>query len=134
MDENLIKIGSTINHLTIKSYINSPKDKTKYKNYPGPWVRCECSCGAEVIAPLYGIKRGLIKSCGHYKGEQGGKVLRKYYKDHDPSNTIYLTFNDETRNISEWSRMTGIPRTTILYRINKGMPLSKVFRKGEKDD
>ena len=128
MDENEITLGITINELTILSYSNKP-DNNKYKSYGGPWVRCQCSCGNEVIAPLYGVKHGLIKSCGHFKGQQGGETLKKYYQTHDPANTSYLTIDGETKNISEWSRITGVPRTTILYRLSKNVPLNKLFDK-----
>ena len=133
MNEYEIKLGITINELTILSYSNKPDDN-KYKSYGGPWVRCQCSCGNEVIAPLYGIKHGLIKSCGHLKGQQGGETLRKYYETHDPANANYLTIDGETKNISEWSRITGIPRTTILYRLSKHVPLNKLFDKEIEND
>ena len=133
MNENEIKLGIVVNELKILSYSNKPDD-SKYKSYGGPWVRCQCSCGNEIIAPLYGIKHGLIKSCGHLKGQQGAKTLQEYYKTHDPVNANYLTIDGETKNISEWSRITGIPRTTILYRLNKNVPLNKLFDKETSDD
>mgnify|MGYP006908835086 CR=1 FL=1 len=133
MNENQIHIGTVINELEILSYSTKP-DTDKYKDYGGPWVRCKCSCGNEIIAPLYGIKQGFIKSCGHLKGQQGGKTLQEYYETHEPVNATYLTVDGETRNISEWSRITGIPRTTLLYRINKKMPIEKVFSKEISED
>ena len=133
MNENQIALGVTINELTILSYSNKPDDYEKYKSYGGPWVRCQCSCGNEIIAPLYGIKNGLIKSCGHLKGQQGSERLKQYYETHDAVNAVYLTIEGETKNISEWSRITGVPRTTILYRLNKKVPLEKLFEK-EKDN
>lgn len=132
--ENEIALGITVNDLTILSYSNKPTDEKKYKDYGGPWVKCQCSCGNEVIVPIYGIKKGFIKSCGHRKGQQGGKNLQKYYQDHDPVNSTYLTVDGETRNISEWSKITGIPRTTLLYRISKNMPLEQVFKKEVSDN
>ena len=132
MEEYEIKLGITINELTILSYAIKP-DTSKYESYGGPWVRCQCSCGKELIAPLYGIKHGLIKSCGHLKGQKGSETLKKYHEQNEPVNATYLTVNGETRNISEWSRISGIPRTTILYRLNRNMPLDQVFKKGEED-
>lgn len=134
MNKDEITLGVTVNELTILSYSNKPSDQGKYKSYGGPWVRCQCSCGNELIAPLYGIKNGLIKSCGHLKGQQGGEILKKYYETHEPPNATYLTIDGETKNISEWSRITGIPRTTLLYRISKHMPVSKIFDKELQDD
>lgn len=134
MDEFEIKLGTTINELTIESYSQKPSDmEDKYKSYGGPWVRCKCSCGKEIVAPLYGIKKGFIKSCGHLKGEYGGEVLKKYHEEHEPVNSVYLTIDGETKNISEWSRITGIPRSTILYRMNKKMPPNKIFEKEKQD-
>lgn len=123
-------IGSKFNELTVIKYIKKP-DTNKYKDYPGPWVECRCSCGAKVKVPLYALKKNLVKSCGHYKGQIGGETLKRYYKDHDPSNTIYITYNQETKSVSDWSRDTGIPRTTIAYRINQNLPLDQVFKKEE---
>jgi hypothetical protein len=134
MDEYKVKLGVTINELTILSYSDKPDNEDKYKAYGGPWVRCQCSCGKEIVAPLYGIKRGFIKSCGHLKGRQGGEVLKEYHKTHDPANANYLTIDGETKNISEWSRITGIPRTTILYRLNKNVPLKNLFDKENDND
>lgn len=133
MDKEKITLGTVINKLKIISYCDRPEDNDKYKDYGGPWVRCECSCGNEIVAPLYGIEKELIKSCGCFKGQQGAKVLKKYYKTHDPVNSNYLTIDGVTRNISEWSKITGVPRTTILYRLSKNVPLDKLFNK-ESDD
>jgi hypothetical protein len=127
-DELDIKVGTIINELEILAFTNKPDD-TKYKSYGPPWVRCRCSCGKEIIAPLYGIKRGFIKSCGHLKGTSGSAILKKYYEDHDKPTSTYLTINGETRNVSEWSRLSGIPRTTLMYRIKKQYPISKLFDK-----
>lgn len=131
MNEDAITIGTTINELTILSYSSKPENSNKYKSYGGPWVKCQCSCGNEIIAPVYGIKKGFIKSCGHLKGQQGGETLKKYFEDndHNPTHSTYLTVDGETRNISEWSRLSGIPRTTLLYRLSQNLPLSKVFEK-----
>lgn len=126
--------GTVINELTILSYSNKPDNSEKYKSYGGPWVRCQCSCGKEIIVPLYGIKNGFIKSCGHLKGQKGGEKLKQYYETHDAVNANYLTIEGETKNISEWSRITGIPRTTILYRLNKKVPLDKLFEKELEND
>lgn len=133
--EEQIKIGTTINELTIEAYCKKP-DGNKYESYGGPWVRCRCSCGKEITAPIYGIKNGLIKSCGHLKGQMGAEMLKKYYENNDNNvNATYLTIDGETKNISEWSRESGIPRTTLLYRISKNVPVDELFKKeNAKDD
>lgn len=38
-----------------------------------------------------------------------------------------ITHNGVTKNITEWSRITGIGITTICYRINAGYPPEKLF-------
>jgi hypothetical protein len=134
MNEYEIKFGITINELTVLSYSDKPEDSNKYKSYGGPWVKCECSCGKIIVVPLYGIKRGFIKSCGHLKGQQGKINLKEYYKTHAPSNANYLTIDGETKNISEWSKITGVPRTTILYRLNKNVPLKELFTRESNND
>ena len=132
MDDKII-VGSIINELTVLAYTDKPKEETKYGSWGGPWIKCKCSCGEKITVPLYGVKKGLIKSCGHLKGENGSKALKEYYKNHDPTNATYLTVEGVTKNISEWSRCTGIPRTTLLYRIEKNQTIEEIFRK-DKDN
>jgi hypothetical protein len=44
------------------------------------------------------------------------------------TNSIYLTFNGETKHISEWSKITGIKRITISARIlNYGWSVEKAL-------
>ena len=133
MDDK-ITIGIRINELTILEYTDKPKEETKYEKWGGPWIKCKCSCGNEIIVPVYGVKRGLIKSCGHLKGENGAKTLKEYYKNHDPTNTTYLTVDGVTKNISEWSRCTGIPRSTLIYRMNKKQSITEIFRKDKEEN
>lgn len=119
-------IGKTFHNLTVIDYAER---SDKYKNWGGPFVRCKCSCGNEIVVPLSGIEKGIIKSCGCHKGKAGGDFLKKYYETHEPPNSVYLTVNGETRNISEWSRLTGIPRTTIMARIKNKIPSNQLFTK-----
>jgi hypothetical protein len=37
-------------------------------------------------------------------------------------------------NISEWSKETGIPRSTIAYRISKELPIEKVLERKDDDE
>ena len=119
------------NLLTIKEHISKPKDNNKYKSWNSKdWVRCICECGNEVIAPLNAIQKGYIKSCGCLRSQTAISILNKY---RDSShNAINITYDNETHNISEWSKITGIPRTTIMYRLSKEMPIDKVLER--KDD
>ena len=55
---------------------------------------------------------------------------RLFSKD-DLNKIIIIEYNGETHTISEWSKITGIERTTIWYRYNKGKPVDQVLYKGK---
>lgn len=42
-------------------------------------------------------------------------------------NNHYITYNNETHTIMEWSRKTNINFSTIIYRLNKGLTIGKVL-------
>ena len=44
------------------------------------------------------------------------------------SNTIHLTVDGVTHTISEWSEITGVKRSTIWIRLNKGYPPKLVLK------
>lgn len=39
----------------------------------------------------------------------------------------FITYNNETLSINDWSKKLGIPRKTIFGRLKKKLPLEKVF-------
>ncbi len=122
-------IGQTFNELTILEFIERPKD-SKYKSWGDMvWVRCKCSCGAIVEYPLRAVSRNIVKSCGHVRKEKASKHLEEYKKTHDHPSCVYITYHGERRSISEWARITGVARTTIMYRMNHGYPLEEVFKR-----
>jgi ActR/RegA family two-component response regulator len=41
----------------------------------------------------------------------------------------FVDYNGLSMTISDWSRYTGIHRTTITRRLKKGLPLDEVFKK-----
>lgn len=126
--ENLT--DKVFNELTIKKIIPKPQNIEKYKSWnTGIWVKCECSCGEIIEAPLYGVKNGFIKSCGHYRREKAAETLKKNKESNPTPNAIYLTYQGKTQNITEWSKETGIPRTTIMYRMDKEMPVEKILER-----
>lgn len=119
------------NELEVLEYIPRP-DTEKYKSWnTNKWVHCRCSCGNEIDLPYYGVKNGIIKSCGHLRAEKAQETLAEIKKDNPTPTAINITYNGETLNVSEWSEKTGIPRTTILYRLSKELPLSQVFQEYE---
>lgn len=122
----------TYNELTIEEFINRPEGVTKYLSWnTNNWCRCTCSCGETVYAPYYGVKKGLIKSCGHVRSNTSKKLMQELKKDYPVSRAIYLTLNGETLNLSEWSRKTGIPRSTISYRFDHNWPPEKILEGGK---
>lgn len=43
---------------------------------------------------------------------------------------VLITYKGETKTVAQWSKITGIPYATLLYRFHQGKPLDKVFYKG----
>ena len=122
-------INVTYNELTIKEYIEKPEDINKYKSWnTSEWVRCECSCGNKnVRLPLNAVRKGYIRSCGHLRTQNATENLDKHRNS--AHNAIYLTYENKTMNIAEWSEETGVPRTTIMYRLSKNLPMNKVLER-----
>jgi hypothetical protein len=131
-DINLI--NRTFNELTIKDFISRPDTKKYRALNTNNWVHCKCSCGNEVDLPLCGVKNGFIKSCGCLRIQQAKITLEKVRKNNPTPTAVYLTYEDKTMNISEWSKETGIPRTTIMYRMNKGMSIDKILERKKKNE
>ena len=42
----------------------------------------------------------------------------------------YLTLNGETYTVTEWSKKTGLPLTTIVNRLRNGWPVERALSKG----
>ena len=122
---------ATFNELTVRGFIKRP-EIDKYKSWNTKiWVHCECSCGETIDVPLYGVTHGYIKSCGHLRAEKATESIEK--NRNSTATAIYLTHEGKTMNISDWSKETGIPRSTIAYRIGKNMPIEKVLERKEED-
>lgn len=123
----------TFNELTVRKFIKKPKNIKKYKSWnTSIWVECECSCTNTIQVPLYGVTHGYIKSCGHLRQEKAVESIEK--NRNSTATAIYLTHDGKTMNISEWSKETGIPRSTITYRMNKELPIEKVLERKEDDE
>lgn len=125
-------INMTFNELTIREFIKKPKTN-KYKSWnTNTWVKCDCSCGNTIDVPLCGVTKGRIKSCGHLRINKAIKQLQ-IIKEQNPTPTaINLTYEGKTQNISQWSEETGIPRSTIKYRYDKGLPIEKILERKNK--
>ena len=125
-------IDVTFNELTVRKFIKKP-ETDKYKSWnTNIWVHCECSCGEEIDVPLYGVTHGHIKSCGHIRREKAAESIEK--NRNSTVNAVYLTHDGKTMNISDWSKETGIPRSTIAYRMSKEMPVEKVLERKDDDE
>jgi hypothetical protein len=115
-------IGKVFNELTVLEYVKRPEGK-KYSSWNTPnWVRCKCSCGNIIDLPIYGVVNNKIKSCGCLKSKNGIIRSKNLHKK-----GILLTYNNETHNLIEWSKITNISYSTIKYRYNKGMPPNKIL-------
>lgn len=120
------------NELTIEEFIERPESATKYLSWnTNQWCRCTCSCGETVFAPYYGVKKGLIKSCGHVRSDTSRKLMKELKKDYPVPRATYFTYKGQTLNLSEWSKRTGIPRSTISYRLEHEWPPEKILEGGE---
>lgn len=42
-------------------------------------------------------------------------------------NNTFITYKNETKCLSEWSEITGISKSTLLYRLNNNWDLEKLF-------
>ncbi len=51
----------------------------------------------------------------------------KTEQSNNKRNNVFLTYKSETRTISQWSEITGVPYSTIKLRIKKGLSIEEVF-------
>ena len=123
-------LNKKYNELKILEHTSKPENEHKYQSWhTDKWVKCQCSCGKIITVPLYGVTHGLIKSCGCLKAKIAANTLKMIREKHPTPTAIFLTHNGETLNISQWAKKTGIPRSTIIYRMNKNLPIDKILEK-----
>lgn len=123
--QDIKEIGKQYGLLRVIRFTDRPVSAS-YNSWPeNRWVECKCSCGKTIKVPLYGLRYGFIKSCGHLRRESACKTLDKYRNSRH--NETMITYKEKTMNISDWSKETGIPRTTIMYRLNKDLPVERVL-------
>lgn len=121
---------------SMKERCNNPNNKS-YRNYGSKGIKV-CAEWEESFpafkewALSTGYEKGL--TIDRINGSEGycpdncrwattAQQNRNYSRNHN------ITYNGETHCIAEWSEITGINRATILFRIQQGKSLDKVFSK-----
>lgn len=124
------KKKNVYNELEIISGIDTPPMPHKYFAWDfGGWVKCKCSCGNIIDLPYYGVRNGKIKSCGHLRAERSRETLEKNKQSVNfTERLVMLKFGGKEHNITEWSRITGIPKSTLRYRYKQGYSPKKILK------
>lgn len=65
---------------------------------------------------------------GNYCPENCRWTTHKVQNNNTRRNRI-VQYNGESHSVSEWAEITGINRSTLVTRLNKGLPLDDVFKK-----
>lgn len=111
---------------SMKKRCNYPSD-ISYKNYGGRGIKiCDRWLNSfesflfdmgECPSVDHSIDR--IDSSGNYEPENCRWATRKE-QNGNRRNTVYLTYQGQTKNLIEWSEETGIPSKTLWRRIKDG--------------
>lgn len=109
---------------TMKQRCWNPNDK-RFQDYGGRGIRI-CARWALSFESFYadmgprpeGLSIDRIDNDGHYEPANCRWATRKE-QARNSRKTHWITLNHETKPLGEWARQTGIPRQTILSRLNK---------------
>jgi hypothetical protein len=75
----------------------------------------------------YGYSCGKCEDC-KARGEPANcKWATKAEQVRNTRTNHFITFEDQTLTLAEWSRKTGVAVTTILYRLQAGWPLNEAL-------
>ena len=124
----MIRIGDTFNRLTVIELDVEPptKEKTYVKNI-GKWHKCKCICNEIIIVPEMSLLNKSVQSCGCLRREIAKKQIelnREQMKNNGnstrpTSKTFKLTFNGETKSLTEWADDIGITKQALSNRLKK---------------
>ena len=81
------------------------------------WL-CRCDCGVEVIVKSASLRSGNTRSCG---------CLRKEVSTKNRKIGTLITFDGETRNMSEWAKEIGISCSTLRHRLQHGWSVERAL-------
>ena len=82
--------------------------------------------GYDINAPRGACTIDRIDSKGNYCPENCRFVSTAVQGD-NRSSVIHITYNGETHNLTQWSKILGIKRTTLLMRYKKGYQGEELF-------
>ena len=114
--------------VVIEANIEPPKEKAYAKNI-GKWHRCMCNCKNHTIVevPEVSLLNESTRSCGCIRSEKSKKQIqlnREQMKKNGNttipiSKTFSLTFNGETKSLTEWANDIGITKPALSKRLKK---------------
>lgn len=55
------------------------------------------------------------------------KWIPKSEQSKNRTSNHYITYNNQTKTLTDWAKEFGIKRTTLSNRIRKGWPIEKAF-------
>lgn len=123
-------------YICMKERCYNPK-ATSYENYGGRGIRiCPEWLGENGFMNFYnwsmehGYSKELsidrIDSNGNYEPNNCRWETSKSQNNNTRKNRI-INYNGQSHSVSKWAEITGIKRSTLTTRLNKGLPLQKVF-------
>lgn len=107
-----------------------------YKDYGGRgirvclrWHRFENFLADMGLRPDKGYSLDKVKNNKDYELENCRWATKEVQQNNRRDN-VFLTFENETRTLTQWSVWLGIPRSTIYGRRNKGMTTEQILTVG----
>lgn len=114
--------------IVIEPNVEPPKEK-KYAKNIGKWHKCMCNCDNHTIVtvPEMSLLNGHAKSCGCLKSEKAKEQIiinRKQMQKNGNTTrpiikTLNLTFDGETKSLTEWANDIGITKQALSQRLKK---------------